>query len=469
MLLTIATTWRPATDLGYLLVKNPARCQSFPLPFGQAHVFYPEAGEDRCQAALLLDLDPVGLVRRPRGANSGDGGALRQYVNDRPYVASSFLSVALARVFGSALKGNSKDRPELADTPIPLEAEVAVLPCRGGEPFLRRLFEPLGYAVEARRLPLDERFPEWGESPYYQVRLAATCRLRDLLSHLYVLLPVLDDDKHYWVGQEELDKLLARGEGWLSSHPEREQIARRYLKHQRYLAREALERLTAEEDPPAGAGPDDEQEEESLERPISLNEQRLAAVREALAGRPGRGSVIDLGCGEGKLLRALLDEGECEPHRRHGRLLPRPGDRPGSDSASSGASGAAAGAPRALPGLPHLPRRAPLRVRRRLRRRGDRAHRPAAAAGLRACPLRVRKARHGLSSPRRTPITTAASSSLPAGLFRHRDHRFEWTRRQFRDWAQAAAARCGYSVRFLPIGEEDEDLGPPTQMAVFSR
>ena len=165
MLLTIATTWRPATDLGYLLVKNPARCQSFPLPFGQAHVFYPEAGEDRCQAALLLDLDPVGLVRRPRGANSGDGGALRQYVNDRPYVASSFLSVALARVFGSALKGNSKDRPELADTPIPLEAKVAVLPCRGGEPFLRRLFEPLGYAVEARRQPLDERFPEWGRAP----------------------------------------------------------------------------------------------------------------------------------------------------------------------------------------------------------------------------------------------------------------------------------------------------------------
>ena len=248
MLLTIATTWRPATDLGFLLVKNPARCQSFPLPFGQAHVFYPVAREDRCQAALMLDLDPVGLVRGPRGANPGDGGALRQYVNDRPYVASSFLSVAIARVLGSALKGSSRDRPELAETPIPLEAEVAVLPCRGGEPFLRRLFEPLGYSIEVRRLPLDERFPEWGESPYYHVRLAATCRLRDLLSHLYVLLPVLDDDKHYWVGQEELDKLLARGEGWLSSHPEREQIARRYLKHQRYLAREALDRLSAEED-----------------------------------------------------------------------------------------------------------------------------------------------------------------------------------------------------------------------------
>ena len=267
MLLTVATTARPATDLGYLLVKNPARCQSFPLPFGQAHVFYPVAREDRCEAALLLDLDPVGLVRGPRGANPGDGGALKQYVNDRPYVASSFLSVAIARVFGSALKGSSKDRPGLAATPLPLEAEVAVLPCRGGEPFLRRLFEPLGYDVEARRLPLDGHFPEWGESPYFRVRLAGTCRLRDLLSHLYVLLPVLDDDKHYWVGQEELDKLLARGEGWLPSHPEREQIARRYLKHQRRLAREALARLVAEEDPGAEAEAEHEQEEEASSAP----------------------------------------------------------------------------------------------------------------------------------------------------------------------------------------------------------
>ena len=466
MLLTIATTWRPATDLGYLLVKNPARCQSFPLPFGQAHVFYPEAGEDRCQAALLLDLDPVGLVRRPRGANSGDGGALRQYVNDRPYVASSFLSVALARVFGSALKGNSKDRPELADTPIPLEAEVAVLPCRGGEPFLRRLFEPLGYAVEARRRPLDERFPEWGESPYYQVRLAASCRLRDLLSHLYVLLPVLDDDKHYWVGQEELDKLLARGEGWLSSHPEREQIARRYLKHQRYLAREALERLTAEEDPPAGAGPEVEQEEESLERPISLNEQRLAAVREALR-EAGARSVIDLGCGEGKLLRALLDEGECE------RI------------AGMDVSFRALEIARERLSLERRP--APQRERLELFQ-GSLTYRDDRLSGYdAACAVEVIE---HIDPPRlpafervlfefaqsATVIVTTPNAdynsrfdSLPAGLFRHRDHRFEWTRRQFRDWAQAAAARCGYSVRFLPIGEEDEDLGPPTQMAVFSR
>src|SRR6516164_4186190 len=145
MLLTITTTHQPATDLGYLLHKNPARCQSFALSFGRAHVFYAEAGTERCTAGLLLDLDPVGLVRNRRGP-AGEGHSLEQYVNDRPYVASSFLSVAIAQVFGAALQGRSKERESLVEAQLPLKAAISVLPCRGGEEFLRRLFEPLGYA-----------------------------------------------------------------------------------------------------------------------------------------------------------------------------------------------------------------------------------------------------------------------------------------------------------------------------------
>jgi 3' terminal RNA ribose 2'-O-methyltransferase Hen1 len=218
LLLTISTTHQPATDLGYLLHKNPARAQSFELSFGRAHVFYPEASAERCTAALLLDLDPVGLVRDRRGP-AGEGGALAQYVNDRPYVASSFLSVAIGQVLGSALSGTCRERPELAATPLPLRATLAVVPCRGGAELLRRLFEPLGYRVAARRHPLDEAFPEWGESPYWSVELAGTLRLSELLSHLYVLIPVLDNEKHYWFGQDEVEKLLRHGEGWLAAHP----------------------------------------------------------------------------------------------------------------------------------------------------------------------------------------------------------------------------------------------------------
>ena len=228
MLLTITNTQPPATDLGYLLHKHPDRFQEFDLSCGRAQVFYPEASLERCTAALLLEIDPVGLVRGRRGAHSWS-----QYVNDRPYVASSFLSVAIAQVFGSALAGRCKDRSQLVETALPLRARVTALPCKGGEVFLRQLFEPLGYTLTLERYHLDEKFPAWGESIYFTVELQANVRLCDLLSHLYVLIPVLDDDKHYWVGDEEVDKLLRHGEGWLASHPERERIAQRYLKRQR--------------------------------------------------------------------------------------------------------------------------------------------------------------------------------------------------------------------------------------------
>jgi 3' terminal RNA ribose 2'-O-methyltransferase Hen1 len=216
MLLTITTTHQPATDLGYLLYKNPARPQSFELSFGRAPVFYPDARDESCTAALLLEVDPVGLVRNRRGP-AGEGFSLEQYVNDRPYVASSLLSVAIAQVYGSALSGSSRERPELAKTPIPLLARLSVLPCRGGERFLRSLFEPLGYRVAATHHALDEHFPDWGESPYFTVELShPAITLHDLLAHLYVLIPVLDNDKHYWIGEDEVQKLPSdtANRGW---------------------------------------------------------------------------------------------------------------------------------------------------------------------------------------------------------------------------------------------------------------
>jgi 3' terminal RNA ribose 2'-O-methyltransferase Hen1 len=465
MLLTITNTAPPATDLGYLLHKNPARSQSIDLSFGRAHVFYPEATPERCTAALLLDVDPVGLVRDRRGP-AGEGGTLAQYVNDRPYAASSFLSVAIARTFGSALGGRCKERPDLADTPLPLAAKIAVLPCRGGEAYLRRLFEPLGYRVTATRHPLDEAFPEWGDGPYYSVELEAVVRLADLLAHLYVLVPVLDDEKHYWVGDDEVDKLLRRGEGWLAAHPERETIARRYLKYRTSLAREALARLTAGE----GADPDVEQtvhdaEEEAVERPISLNQARMDAVLAALRAA-GASRVLDLGCGEGRLLRALL----AEPSFREivgldvsHRSLEIASDRLRLD-------------------------RLPAMQRDRVRLlHGSLTYRDSRIAGYDAAAA-VEVIEHldlerlsafervlfEFARPKTVVITTpnveynAKFEGLEPGRMRHRDHRFEWTREEFRAWATAAAERFGYAVSFAPVGPEDAELGAPTQMGVFT-
>src|SRR5580765_3077091 len=228
MLLTIRTTHQPATDLGFLLHKHPEHVHTREFPFGNVTVFYPEATDDACTAAVLLDVDPVGMVR----GRGGKGGAEDQYVNDRPYVASSLLSVVLSRWFNSALGGRCERKPELAASELPLEARLAAVPCRGGEAFLRALFEPLGYMVEATRHELDERMPALGPSRLFTVTLRATRRLSDLLTHLYVLVPVLDDQKHYWVGDDEVEKLLRHGEGWLDSHPARDEIVSRYLVHQ---------------------------------------------------------------------------------------------------------------------------------------------------------------------------------------------------------------------------------------------
>jgi 3' terminal RNA ribose 2'-O-methyltransferase Hen1 len=466
MLLTITTTHQPATDLGYLLHKNPARCQTFALSFGQAHVFYPEATPERCTAALLLDIDPISLVRNRQGP-SGEGHALEQYVNDRPYVASSFLSVAIAEVFGSALAGRSKERPALADTPLPLQARLAVLPCRGGEGFLRRLFEPLGYAVTARRHPLDERFPEWGEGPYFAVDLQAECRLRNLLTHLYVLVPVLDDDKHYWVGDDEVEKLLRHGEGWLADHPERESIARRYLKHQSRLTRAALARLADEDElDPDGAATAHAALEAALEERISLNEQRLGAVCAALR-ECGAKRILDLGCGEGRLLRELLK------------------DRAVEEIVGLDVSARALEVARDRLHWDHLPAAQQQRLKLI---QGSLMYRDRRLAGYDAAAV-VEVVEH-LDPPRlaafervlfefarpATVVLTTPNAeynvkfdNLPAGKFRHRDHRFEWSRAEFEAWANRVAERFGYAVRFLPVGPQDPLVGAPTQLGVFTR
>jgi 3' terminal RNA ribose 2'-O-methyltransferase Hen1 len=468
MLLTLRTTHVPATDLGYLLHKHPDRLQSFELPFGHAHVFYPEATEEACTAALLLDVDPVGLVRG-RGP-AGEGGPLDQYVNDRPYVASSFLSVAIARVLGAALGGRSQSRQELADSRIPLEIRLAVLPCRGGEGFLRRLFEPLGYEVAAEPHPLDPRATldsEARDSRYFTVTLRAVCRLSEALTHLYVLVPVLDEQKHYYVDEAEVEKLLRHGEGWLAAHPEREQIARRYLRNRRSLVRQAIERLVGDEEPEALAAEERrDAEEATLERTVSLNEQRLDLVATVLAAS-GAKRVLDLGCGEGKLLRRLLADpryDEIVGLDVSWRALEIAGDRLHLDEL-------------------------PLRQRERIRLlHGSLMYRDGRIAGFDAAAV-VEVVEHldpprlaafervlfELARPGTVVLTTPNAEynvkweSLPAGRFRHRDHRFEWTRAELHAWAGGIAERFGYNVRYLPVGEEDPAVGSPTQMAVFER
>ena len=466
MLLTLSTTHRPATDLGFLLHKNPARAQQVEVSTGTAHVFYPEATEERCTAALLLEVDPIALVRGGRGG-AAEAFSLGQYVNDRPYAASSLLAVALGKAFASARRGVSKERPELVAQALPLEVHLPAVSCRGGAELAERFFAPLGWTVEATPVPLDDHFPEWGPSRYLDLRLTGTHRVADAINHLYVALPVLDDAKHYWVSTDEIDKLLRAGGGWLADHPDRELIASRYLAHRRRLAGQALARL-AEVDDADGEAFDDavSSAEETAERVPPLAQLRqgavLAALRSARASR-----VLDLGCGSGALLPALLAEPSFTevvgvdvshralevaarrlrldrmPERQRARISLLQSALTYTDARLAGYDAAVL-----MEVVEHLdPDRLPALE-----------HAVFAAAAPATVVVTTPNVEHNVRYP-----------ALAAGGMRHRDHRFEWTRAEFADWAQGVAARRGYTVRLGGVGTDDAEVGPPTQVATFTR
>ncbi|MEV8088497.1 3' terminal RNA ribose 2'-O-methyltransferase Hen1 [Streptomyces nigra] len=478
MFLTLTTTGtpeRPATDLGYLLHKHPGKSQAFSTSFGTAHVLYPEADAERCTAALLLEVDAVALVRRGKGKGRGGApdAALAQYVNDRPYAASSLLAVALSSVFSSAMRGVCHARPELPDRPLPLRVEVPSLPARGGAALVGRLFEPLGWDVTAEPVPLDERFPEWGDSRYVRLVLEAdTLTLAQALRHLYVLLPVLDDAKHYWVAPDEVDKLLRAGEGWLPDHPEQKLITSRYLSRRWSLTREALERLEllrlAETDDSEVEDIDNAvaDETETEEKPAPLAVQRRDAILTALRAS-GAARVLDLGCGQGQLVQALLKD-------------PAFTEIVGLDVSVRALTIAG----RRLK-LDRMGERQAARVKLL---QGSLAYTDSRLKGYDAAVLSevvehvdpprlpaLEYAVFGAARPRTVLVTTpnveynVRWESLPAGHVRHGDHRFEWTREEFRAWAAAVAERHGYGVQFVPVGPDDPEVGPPTQMAVFAR
>ncbi|MGW0712809.1 3' terminal RNA ribose 2'-O-methyltransferase Hen1 [Streptomyces sp. NPDC002643] len=496
--LTISTTGtpeRPATELGYLLHKHPDNAQAFSTSYGTAHVLYPEAGDERCTAALLLEVDAVALVRRGKGKGRGGApdAALAQYVNDRPYAASSLLAVALSSVFSSAINGRCKALPDAPARPRPLRIEIPALPARGGPALVVKLFEPLGWTVTAEPVPLDTAFPEWGDSRYVRLVLESEAlTLAEALRHLYVLLPVLDDAKHYWVASDEVDKLLRAGEGWLPAHPEHRLITSRYLSRRWSLTRQAMERLEL-----VRLAETDDSEVEEIDNAVEegdnaveegegegANEQESEAERESRAeGKPtplavlrrdaivaalkasGAARVLDLGCGQGQLVQALLKDvsfteivGTDVSMRAltiaSRRLkLDRMGERQASrvqlfqsslaytDKRLKGYDAAVLSEVIEHLDLPRLPA--------------------------------LEYAVFGAARPRTVLVTTpnveynVRWETLPAGHARHGDHRFEWTRQEFRTWAARVAERHGYDVEFAPVGPDDPEVGPPTQMAIF--
>jgi len=462
MLLTITADRSPVlelpSDFGYLLHKHPERVQAFDVYGGSAHVFYPHVDESRCTIAMMLEVDPVALVRG-RSGGSQDGFALGQYVNDRPYVSSSLLSVAMAKVFRSALNGRSEGHERLAESPLDLTITLPAVP--GTPDLLRRVFTPMGWHVDAIPIVLDASRPEWGDAPLVSLKLVGSVRLADALNHLYVLLPVLDDAKHYWVGDDEVDKLVRAGSGWLATHPERELVTSRYLAHQRGLADAALGRLTELDDRSVEEIVEDEEPVRGRPLVRMRHDAVLGVVREL---KPT--SVVDLGCGPGALLGSLLEIQGVD------RVI-------GTEVSDRSLSNAA----KRLH-VDHMTERQSDRLTLLLSSLlydDDRLHDLDLAIlmeviehiDLDRLPTVVRNV-FGSMRPRHVIVTTpnveynARYPALADGGLRHSDHRFEWTRNEFAAWAQAVGKIHRYDVELHPIGKIDAEVGSPTQMAVFS-
>ena len=465
MLFTLSTTQQPATDLGYLLHKNPNRLHEIDIAQGKAWLFYPEAHEARYTFAMTLDIDAVSLVRG--SINSQAGGLLDQYVNDRPYAMSSFMTVAMGRALGTAFTGRSKERQAVADAPLPLEIVLTPLPVRGAEDLPTRLFAPLGYTVQAEKHALLPNKPEWGDSYYVTLTLNITERLQTVLEHLYVLIPVLDNRKHYYIDKRELEKLMHRGEAWLKTHPDKELITYRYLKNRKQLVSEALARLvdepvTAERETDEGHA---DRQESYLEKPLNVNEQRLETVTQTLLAAEAQ-RVLDLGCGEGRLLKRLLME------KQFTRLV-------GVDVSMTALERAASRLK-----LDTMTERQRSRIELL---QGSSTYRDSRFSGFDAIALveviehleldrlpALERVLFEYARPKIVIVTTpnrdynAKFANLADGKLRHADHRFEWTRAEFQDWCTQVAERFAYQVSLQPIGAFDPELGSVTQMGVFS-
>lgn len=457
MLLTINYKGSHTQDLGYLLHKNPSRPQVFTLNCGKAYVFYTEVSDASTTAALVLDIDPIDLARGKVG--STDGG-LFDYVNDRPYVCSSFMSTAISKVFGTAMSGRSKEKQELADTPLNLTAKIHMLSANN-QNMISEIFEPLGYTIEVETFQNDDKFAQWGQSKYVNLTLSGTVLLRDLLNHLYTLIPVFDTQKHYYISDEEIEKLLSHGEGWLKGHPKCEYIISRYLNRRKSLINKALNRLIGEPE----TDETELTERHEKEKKPNLNQMRLkTVVNEVLAS--GAKSVIDMGCGEGNLTRLLIMEKQltkiaaCDVSFT---ALERAKDKLKLDRL-------------------HETLQDKLNLFQ-----SSLTYRDKRFEGF-DCACVVEVIEHldisrlaaftrilfEFSRPKTVILTTpnieynVNYEHMKENVLRHTDHRFEWTRDQFTEWANDVCEKYDYKFEIKEIGDNDSEYGVPTQMGVFT-
>jgi 3' terminal RNA ribose 2'-O-methyltransferase Hen1 len=469
MMLSIACKNLSEEELGFLLHKNPARVHPLDLSFGKVYVFFDEPPEGhQAQVCLLVDVDPLAMVQGRGGLGHQDA----LYVNDRPYVASSLLASAVTKVFGTALSGRCKERPELVDREIewtfamPFVARGSMLNA------LFHLFEPLGYEFDPDLLNYDSSVDYATSARPILTRIAVRTTLSEALSHLVVLIPVLDGENHRWVDDGDLVPFVRRVESWLPDHPYGMYILRRALKYQTSLVKAFTERFPAITGSMARLPQleanvwDDATVEAAGCQPLSLNSQRFSAV-EAVVSALSPSSIVDLGCGDGSLVSQLVKQTSIQ------KLV-------GMDVNPLVLS-------RARARLEHLSL-TKAQTEKIQFIHGSLAYRDPRVKGFDLALLieviehidaeRLETLEHQVFDYGQysTVVVTTPNREfndlyvgMEKGKMRHSDHRFEWTRQEFLNWAKRIGDAFGYNYEISEIGAGNPAVGSPTQMAVFSK
>lgn len=448
MFLSISVPGPDATDLGFVLQKHPESVFRSEVSFGRVTGFYPRADADGCEFALVVEVDHV---ERVRGVSWDAGSA--GYIDPHPYAASSYLATAIPAALRSALNGKPARGPDEAAAARMAglaardwDLAVRVCPVPASERAVAELFGPVGFEVETKALRSGHPMA----SPMLDVVLRGKMPVSRALSALYVLLPVTDGKKHYFYTEQEAEKLLSKGEGWLAVHPRREAIVQRYLGRSRQIAAAASERLGNA--PKAG-----EVQPEKVPGPWSGSHALRHEAILRILGERGSRRIVDLGCSEGSLLEMicsmpLVEEAVgVDPSLSD---LERAGKRCGPKGRVL--QGSAIYVDSRLRGFDTV-------VMCEMIEHVD--------------PSRVElveRAVFGTMRPDTVILTTPNRSfneafGLPPGSFRHQDHRFEWTSTECSGWARRVAAQFGYSVEVTGVGGDHPEHGSISTLCVFTK
>lgn len=453
MQLTIKAIGENSRVISYLLSKNPSNLYDRDEKGSRVRLVYTAFTEEETELLIYVTPDPVELVR-----NSPNTFDITQYINDREFAVSSLFCSYIKSALATALNGKPKDDfIKWVDYKFDLILGFGPVASDLPDAVIESIFTPIGYEVKIERGITDYSFKLKSRSSARYINLTGRQTLQNAIRHLFILIPVLDNYKHYYMDKSEVDKLERYGTGWLDDHPMRDLIIKRALKFKELISEVASPK---KEDLLQG---DSEPVEES-EIKVRLNEQRYQTIVDIVTKLPQKETVVDFGSGEGKLsvrlgfIPGVKEVLAVEPSQVSQLRAIRKIDKVRSSEGFV----------------------APTQVWGSL-----------FYFDTRLCDKDVMilsEVIEHIDEYRLAPIIeTVFAQYSPKTLIintpnyeynvvfemkdnlRHSDHRFEWTREQFSLWCKELGARYNYSVNIGGIGEEDTDHGFPTQIAIFSK